>query len=140
MADPGAALSIRVYYEDTDAGEIVYYANYLRFLERGRTEWLRHLGHDHRDLRHNFGLVFAVKRCELEFVAPARLDDLLTVRTAATGIGAATLDMRQTISHEERLLVEATVRLVSLDPAGKVRKLPDALRATLAAQAAEGAS
>jgi acyl-CoA thioester hydrolase len=124
-------LPLRVYYEDTDAGQIVYYANYLRFLERGRTEWLRTTGSDHAVLRHNFGLIIAVKHCAIEFVSPARLDDLITVQTQLTAIGAATLDMTQTIRHEERMIVDATVKLVSLDLHGKILKLPAALREQL---------
>jgi acyl-CoA thioester hydrolase len=78
-------LAVRVYYEDTDAAGIVYHANYLKFAERGRTELLRSLGFDHRRLAQAHGLVFAVARCAIDFMRPARLDDLLHVRTEVAG-------------------------------------------------------
>lgn len=81
-------ISVRVYYEDTDAAGIVYYANYLRFIERGRTEFLRALGHDQNALMQE-GIAFAVRSVNVEFLKPARLDDLLTVETAVASLGRA---------------------------------------------------
>jgi acyl-CoA thioester hydrolase len=86
------AISMRVYYEDTDAAGIVYYANYLRFLERGRTELLRTLGHDQNVLMKE-GIAFAVRSVNAEFLKPARLDDLLTVETTIAAMGRAQGDI-----------------------------------------------
>jgi len=119
---------IRVYYEDTDAGGVVYYANYLRFAERARTEWLRHMGANHEQLLAEHNLLFVVKHIEADYQAPARLDDLLEIRTEVIGCGPATLDMCQTISHEEKILTVLTVTLVAVSPAGKVLRLPQFLR------------
>ena len=87
---PSSILSIRVYYEDTDAAGIVYYANYLRFLERGRTEYLRSMGHDQHELMRQ-GVAFAVRSMNAEFLKPAKLDDMLTVDTAIESLGRAQL-------------------------------------------------
>ena len=100
---PGAGLQpdhhfqIRVYYEDTDAAGIVYYANYLKFAERARTEMMREHGASHEDLRQSAGLSFVVKRCTAEYHHPARLDDILDVRTHIGKIGGASLDLRQQV-------------------------------------------
>lgn len=106
---------IRVYYEDTDAGGIVYYANYLRFAERGRTEFLRTLGLDQQQLREESGLVFAVRRVEVEYELPARLDDLLDVHTRIVRMGGARLEMGQEMLRDETRLVSMMVQVVSLD-------------------------
>ncbi len=119
---------IRVYYEDTDAGGIVYYANYLRFFERGRTEYLRAIGVDHEQLRQNHSLIFAVRSCDLEYLAPARLDDSLTVLTEIQAMGASRLDMRQLIRHEERLLTTARITVVAIGTDAKAKRIPDNLR------------
>src|ERR1700742_3787402 len=89
--------SFRVYYEDTDTGGIVYYANYLKFAERARTEVLRDLGITQRILMDEEGVAFAVRRCEVDYLVPARLDDELEVRTALRALGAASLDLDQAI-------------------------------------------
>src|ERR1700730_16142814 len=99
-ADPDLlshTLDLRVYYEDTDAGGMVYHANYLKFAERGRTEMLRSLGFGHRTLGREAGVGFAVRRCTVEYRAPARLEDALTVDTRLTEIGAATLTVHQQV-------------------------------------------
>lgn len=106
---------VRVYYEDTDAGGIVYYANYLRFAERGRTEFLRTLGLGQQQLRDESGLMFAVRRVEVEYELPARLDDLLEVRTRIARLGGARLDMAQEILRGGTRLVSMIVQVVSLD-------------------------
>lgn len=123
--------SCRVYYEDTDAGGVVYYANYLRFAERARTEWLRQLGTNHRLLLDGHNLIFAVKRAAADYLAPAKLDDLLEITSEVTDCGAATLDMRQIIRHEGKTLTTVLVTLVAISPAGKVLRLPAALREAL---------
>ena len=91
---------VRVYYEDTDAGGIVYHANYLRFAERGRTEALRDLGVPHAEMSALHGLFFMVRRIKVDYLAPARLDDSLVVETTTLAIGAATVDLRQDVLRD----------------------------------------
>jgi acyl-CoA thioester hydrolase len=126
-------LSLRVYYEDTDAAGIVYHASYLRFAERGRTELLRSLGYTHAALAENHGVLFAVARCVVEFVRPARLDDLLTVTTTVAGLGGARIEMTQSVGLEERTVATLAVTLAVLD-AGTLRptRIPTVLRAAFA--------
>ncbi len=124
---------IRVYYEDTDAAGIVYYANYLRFAERARTEMIRCLDLEHGALRARHGLVFAVRRCVVDYLAPARLDDGLDVRTRIVRVGGASLDLEQRIFRAERLLVRMEVRLALLSSALRATRLPAALLGALAA-------
>ncbi len=119
---------LRVYYEDTDAGGIVYYANYLRFFERARTEYLRELGVDHADLKANYGLIFAVRSCSVDYQAPARLDDWLDIVTSMTALGASRLDMRQDIRHEERIITTAQITVVAVGLDGRAKRLPEPLR------------
>ena len=88
---------VRVYYEDTDAGGIVYYANYLRFAERARTEALRLCGFDQSDLMSDHQMAFVVRRCNVDFLKPAMLDDLLTIETRLTDISKVSMGMRQAI-------------------------------------------
>lgn len=119
---------VRVYYEDTDTAGIVYYANYLRYLERARTEWLRALGVEQLKLAQSTGLVFAVRSLSIDYLKPARLDDQLAVLTALTSCGRARVDLRQWIERNGELLVEASVRIACLD-AGKMK--PAALPADI---------
>ncbi|MDP2809196.1 MAG: tol-pal system-associated acyl-CoA thioesterase [Rhodocyclaceae bacterium] len=111
-----AVIRLRVYYEDTDAAGIVYYANYLRFLERGRTELLRTLGHDQHALMKE-GIAFAVRSVGAEFLKPARLDDLLTVETAVATLGRAQVTFAQRIRRDRELLLDAKIRVACIDPA-----------------------
>jgi acyl-CoA thioester hydrolase len=126
-------LDLRVYYEDTDAGGMVYHANYLKFAERGRTEMLRSLGFGHRTLGREAGVGFAVRRCSVEYLAPARLEDALTVDTRVAEIGAATLAMRQQIRREGQILADLDILVACIGRDGRPRRLPSALRAVLAA-------
>lgn len=120
---------VRVYYEDTDAGGIVYHASYLRFFERGRTEYLRSWGVDHRALRERHGLIFAVRSCSIDYRAPARLDDQLEIVTEITNLGASRLDMRQYIRHEENILTAAQITVVAVaTETGRATRIPDELR------------
>ena len=128
---------VRVYWEDTDGAGIVYYANYLRFAERARTEWLRRLGIEQRRMQAELGVVFAVKRCSCEYVLPARLDDLLQVETVVTGAGGASIEMRQTIRREGAVLAELDVTIACIGAHGRVARLPPAIRHALAAFAAK---
>jgi acyl-CoA thioester hydrolase len=118
---------VRVYYEDTDAAGVVYYANYLRFAERARTEMLRGLGGS-QELLAAEGLAFAVRRCSMEFMKPARLDDLLEVKTRLTDVGGASLVADQRVTRQSTELVRMEMMLACLSPAGKPARLPSALR------------
>ena len=126
---PRHSLTLRVYYEDTDAAGIVYHANYLRFAERGRTEMLRAAGFDHPDLLARAGGRFAVVRCTMDFLAPARLDDLLEVVSEDAGGSGARLALTQTVARAERALCRLRVELAFLGPDLRPRRLPPALRA-----------
>ena len=105
---------MRVYYEDTDFSGRVYHASYLRFLERGRTEWLRALGFDHRTLAGEAGLFFAVRGLQIEYLAPALMDDPLTVETEFGGTRGALIEFNQQILRREQPLVHASVRVVTM--------------------------
>ena len=122
----------RVYYEDTDLAGIVYYANYLKFIERARTEWVRALGVDQARLRADTGIVFAVRRVEADYLAPARFDDLLTVETALAELTPARLVMDQSVVRDGTVLFRARVTLVALGAAGRPARLPADLAARLA--------
>jgi len=123
---------VRVYYEDTDAAGIVYYANYLKFAERARSEWLREIGGDEAKALRASGLLFVVRRCEVEYLQAARLDDLLEVVTRVTGFAGATLDLEQIVRRDEVELVTMNVTRACLNAAGRPARLPTALRAALA--------
>ena len=121
---------VRVYYEDTDAGGIVYHAAYLRFAERARTEMLRAQGFDHISLQREHGILFAVRRCAVDFMAPARLDDLLAVETRTLRLGGARLVLDQRIARNEALLVTLEVELAVLGHQDlRPRRLPESVRA-----------
>ncbi len=124
--------TLRVYYEDTDLAGIVYYANYLRFIERARTEMLRAAGIDQTALQREVGVVFAVRRLSADYRVPARFDDLLTVETAPIRVTGARVSLRQHVLRGELLLFAAEVELAALGPDGRPARLPAALRAALA--------
>lgn len=126
-------LALRVYWEDTDAAGIVYYANYLRFAERGRTELLRALGIDQRRLREDTGIAFAVRRCACDYLRPAMLDDALVVETGIVGLGAATCDMRQLVQRGPDTLAALDVTVAAVAANGRPARLPPAVRHALAA-------
>lgn len=115
---------VRVYFEDTDLSGIVYHANYLRFMERARSDLLRLLGIDQRAAFAAGTGVYAVADMALRFAAPARLDDALVVETRCLAVGAATVTMDQRIRRGEELLVEARVRAAFLGPDGRPRRQP----------------
>lgn len=123
---------VRVYYEDTDTGGIVYYANYLKFFERARTEWLRALGLAQQQLVEQQGIMFVVQSAKIDYRSPARLDDELVISVAIEKFGMASLDFVQTARRGEQLLASASVRVAcvrhdSLRPC----KMPPELLATL---------
>jgi acyl-CoA thioester hydrolase len=107
-------LPIRVYWEDTDAGGVVYHAQYLAFLERARSDWLRTEGHGQDGLRRTHDLVFAVRAMTLDFLAPARLDDLLAVDVRVAEVRSASLVLAQRIRRDAAVLFTAEVRLAAL--------------------------
>ncbi len=125
--------TIRVYYEDTDAAGMVYHSNYLRFMERARTEWLRAYGFSQEALRHEQGIIFAIRELNIKFLLPARLDDLLDVSAKLTGTGGASLQFIQTISNRrQQLICTAEVNCVCLDAKSlKPHRLPTQLKAEL---------
>lgn len=126
------AWAARVYWEDTDGGGIVYYANYLRFLERARTEWLRSLGHSQQELTQTRGILFAVAGLTVEYRRPARLDDELRITCAPQAERATVLRFAQRIERGMDLLVEADVRVVCVDARTlRPKRLPDFLDVVL---------
>lgn len=122
---------LRVYYEDTDLAGIVYYANYLKFIERGRSEWVRSLGIDQTDLRRRAGIVFAVRRIEADYLRPARFDEALVVTTGLTGATAARLHLEQSVMRGAEQLFTALVTLVCLTETGAPARIPADIRALL---------
>ena len=124
---------LRVIYGDTDQMGVVYYANYLRFLERGRTEFLRTLGHDQNELMKE-GVAFAVRSVSAEFRKPAKLDDLLTVETEIASLGRAQVTFAQCVRRDHELLLDAKIRVACIDPArGKPIPMPRAIHEQLSA-------
>jgi acyl-CoA thioester hydrolase len=131
-------LPVRVYYEDTDAAGIVYYANYLKYIERARTELLRFIGVDQSELRRETGLAFAVKNCTLDYIAPARLDDALEVRSRLSSLKGASLVADQEIYRRDERLFTAEVRCVCFEVAtGRPGRIPAQVREALSRLAAE---
>jgi acyl-CoA thioester hydrolase len=131
-------MSVRVYYEDTDFSGIVYHANYLRFMERGRSNYLRLLGADHRALFEEAleeapGFAFVVRSMQIEFLKPARMDDVLDVVTAYEEVKGASITLHQRILRKDELLTEAHVR-VAFVCGGRARPIPKALRAAMQAE------
>jgi len=125
LPNPLGVLPLRVYYEDTDAGGIVYYANYLRFIERGRTEFLRSLGYSQENIVRETGLAFAVRSVNAEYLLPAKLDDELIVTSRIESLGKAQVMFAQQVLRGDALLLEATVRVVCLDTRkGKAAAMP----------------
>lgn len=122
---------LRVYYEDTDLAGIVYYANYLKFIERGRSEWVRTLGVDQVALKRDEGIVFAVRRVEADYQSPAKFDDELTVVTELEAETGARLVVRQRVERDGVVLFSALVTLVALTEAGAPARLPAAFRRKL---------
>ncbi len=106
---------VRVYYEDTDSGGVVYYANYLRFMERARTEWLRSLGFEQDELIENQGVIFAVRSAQVDYLSPARFNDQLLVTSRVLKVGKASLSIAQQILKENKTICDAVIKIASLD-------------------------
>ncbi|MBM3733552.1 MAG: tol-pal system-associated acyl-CoA thioesterase [Acidimicrobiia bacterium] len=124
---------LRVYYEDTDADGVVYYANYLRFAERARTEMLRERGIESSRLMAEEGVAFAVRRCAADYLRPARLDDRLEVRTRLTALGGASLDLEQRIvrADDGAEAARLDLTLACMTRAGKAARIPAKVRGCL---------
>ena len=118
---------LKVYYEDTDAGGIVYYANYLKFLERARTEALVTLGFNNKKIKEDFGSLIIVKSCNIEYKRPAHLEDELNIRSFIKSITKTSFFMNQFISRGEDIIVEAKVHLVFVNNKGKPMRIPGTL-------------
>ena len=117
--------NIKVYYEDTDAGGVVYYANYLKFLERARTEALFTIGFNNKKIKEDYGALIIVKSCNIEYKKSAHLEDELTVRSFVKSITKTSFFMNQIISKENDTIVEAQVHLVFINKDGKPVKIPE---------------
>ena len=131
MVDGEHCYPIRVFYEDTDAGGIVYHARYLNFAERARTEMLRLAGIEQSELRSKLGVVFALRRCAVDFRRPARLDDLVEVRSCFTAMKGATLSAVQRIWRGNEELTRIDVEVASVRDDGRPTRIPAAVRAAL---------
>ena len=121
---------IRIYYEDTDAGGVVYYGNYLKFAERGRTEWLRELGLSQSKLRKEQGLFFVVRHCDVNYLAPARLDDELAVESSLQKLGNASIVMQQNVRRKSdgMMLAEMLITVVCVNEEMKATRLAQNIR------------
>jgi acyl-CoA thioester hydrolase len=128
-------LALRVYYEDTDFSGRVYHASYLRFLERGRTEWLRERGFEQKEMAKGASIVFVVHRLTIDFLGPATMDDMLTIETRLATLGAASFDFSQVILRGEAKLAAALVSVVALKGSRPARLPPD-LRSRLSHEGA----
>ena len=124
---------LRVYYEDTDAAGIVYYANYLKFIERARTEMMRAAGIDHSSMRDTDGVLFIVRRCTLDYRQPARLDDWLQIHTRIVALKGASLEAEQIVLRDSETLVHAELRLACIKESGAPARFPPDLRSSLEA-------
>ena len=136
IRDGGHVMTLRVYYEDTDFTGIVYHANYLRFMERGRTNYLRLLGADHRALfeeteKEAPGFHFVVRHMEIDFIKPARMDDMLDIVTAPDEVRGASITMHQKVMRGEELLIEAKVQVAFVSQ-GRAQRIPKPLREAMA--------
>ncbi len=123
--------SCRVYYEDTDLAGIVYYANYLRFIERARTEWVRSLGVGQGKLKEEEGIVFAVRKVEADYLYPAKFDDELTIETTPESISGARFVVKQDVLCDGKLLFTSLVTIVAIGSTGAPARLPEILRRPL---------
>ncbi|MHA1597983.1 MAG: tol-pal system-associated acyl-CoA thioesterase [Alphaproteobacteria bacterium] len=131
MTDKTHVFALRVYYEDTDAGGIVYYANYFKFAERARTEMMRDIGIESSRMMEDHGLVFAVRSLSADYKKPARLDDRLEVHTTVEEIGGASMTGRQRVMRGDEELVDMSIRLVCMDETAKAARITGDVRDNL---------
>lgn len=134
LTDHGHILPVRVYFEDTDFSGIVYHGSYIRFMERGRSDFVRLLGVAHTALDagdHGEPLVFAVHRIDIGYFKPARIDDLVHVTTMVRNVTGARLILNQTVTRDGERLTDAEVTIVLVNRDGRARRIPDSVRDTL---------
>ena len=122
------SMNIRVYYEDTDLGGVVYYANYLRFIERARSEWIRGLGIDQIKMRDEDEAIFVVTKIKADYISPARFDDILTVDTKIKVVSPVRAYFYQNIFREEKVIFKAEVCVTCTSNSGKVLRLPEKIK------------
>ncbi|MEO8331411.1 MAG: tol-pal system-associated acyl-CoA thioesterase [Gallionella sp.] len=123
------SLPLRVYFQDTDAGGVVYHANYLNFMERARTEWLRTYGYSNAGLMKEFGVVFVVRSMKIDYLKPALLDDMLSVTAQIKDVGRSRVSVVQVVQRKDEVLVEAEVHLVCVSiKSFKPVSVPEVLR------------
>ena len=123
--------TVKVYYEDTDAGGVVYYANYLKFLERARSEVIYSLGYTNTSILERFGILLIVKSCNIEYKKPARFEDSLEIISEIKSFTKTSFLMKQNILKNNELISDADVHLVSVDKKGKPSKIPEELKKKL---------
>lgn len=122
------SMNIRVYYEDTDLGGIVYYANYLRFIERARSEWLRDLGIDQIKMRNERDAIFVVTKLKVDYLLPAYFDDMLTVDTKIQIVSPVRVYFYQNIFRQEDVIFKAEVCVACTSTSGKIQRLPEKIK------------
>ncbi|HJO86401.1 MAG TPA: tol-pal system-associated acyl-CoA thioesterase [Rhodospirillales bacterium] len=125
-------LPVRVYYEDTDSGGVVYYANYLKYAERARTELLREIGSEHQTIKEKLGVGFVVRSCNADYQKPAHLDDLLEVETEILAVRGTSIQMRQTVTRANEALVIMEVKLACMNFDGGATRIPEKVRTVIA--------
>lgn len=127
-------MNVRVYYEDTDMGGVVFYANYLKYMERGRTEWLRALGVHQSDLATHEQRGFMVVRVDVRYISPARLDDWLLIESEVTRMGRASLHFAQSVSRDGELIAQSNIQVCCVETVNmRVAAIPESIRTKLAA-------
>ena len=126
------SLPIRIYFEDTDSGGVVYHSNYLKFMERARTEWLRSIGIDQRHLKQDNHIMFVVHRIDIQFKLPARFNDDLIVKSELKDIGSSKIEFRQMIYRNDEMLIDASVDIVCIDSEKfKPVRIPPTIKQTM---------
>ena len=123
--------NLKIYYEDTDSGGVVYYANYLKFFERARSEAIYSLKLSNKILLNQYGILIIVKSCNIKYIRPAKLEDKLTIKSKVKSITKTSFIMNQVIHREKQLITEADTHLVSVDRNGKPKKIPEILNKKL---------
>tara|TARA_S200000501_G_scaffold1541_1_gene1298 strand:- start:157 stop:567 length:411 start_codon:yes stop_codon:yes gene_type:complete len=123
--------NLKIYYEDTDSGGVVYYANYLKFFERARSEAIYSLKLSNKILLNQYGILIIVKSCNIKYIRPAKLEDKLTIISNVKSITKTSFIMNQVIHREKQLITEADTHLVSVDQSGKPKKIPEILNKKL---------
>ena len=123
--------NLKIYYEDTDSGGVVYYANYLKFFERARSELIYSLNLSNKILLNQYGILIIVKSCYIKYIRPAKLEDKLTIKSKIKSITKTSFIMNQVILREKQLITESDTHLVSVDQSGKPKKIPEVLNKKL---------